>query len=252
MNTPAFTRRLWSERGLINTTDLLVATVATITLAAGVGTAVIGTMDDARYGKAQPDAQAISMAVVTFYKDTGKWPGQAEHAALTGPAKPPVFLVSTGVTDSDLLPISGGTGGTALSTAAAECGPTSLEGFAGSSIAAGTLTTATKFNLNDYLVRKPDESAYPNWKGPYLQAEVLGDPWKRSWIMNLQSMYCAEEIADGAGTTSTQTGGALGYAWVISGGVNATVSTHLTSPRLDPEADDAGTNIGKLLARSSS
>ena len=53
-----FARRFWNERGLINTTDLLVATVATVTLAAGVGSAMIGSMDEARYGKAQPDAGA--------------------------------------------------------------------------------------------------------------------------------------------------------------------------------------------------
>jgi hypothetical protein len=60
------------EDGLINTTDVLVATVATITLAAGVSSAMLGSMDEARYGKAQPDAQALAMAVVNFYTDTGK------------------------------------------------------------------------------------------------------------------------------------------------------------------------------------
>lgn len=39
---------------------LLVATGATVVLAAGVGSAVIGTQDGAKYGKAQPDAQAIT------------------------------------------------------------------------------------------------------------------------------------------------------------------------------------------------
>ena len=246
MITHHFTQRISNEAGLINTTDLLVATVATVTLAAGVSSVLIGSMDDARYGKAQPDAQALSMAIVEFYKDTGKWPGQAEHAALAGDPKPPVFLVTTNPADTTLLPK---VDGTSLSVGAAECGDTSLDGFVGSSISAGTLATATRLNLNDYLVRKPDETAYPAWQGPYMQAEVRTDPWNRAWVLNLQSLYCAETILDAVGTSSAVTGGTLGYAWIVSGGVNRTVSTLFTSPQLDTTADDAGTNIGKMLMR---
>jgi hypothetical protein len=234
------------EDGLINTTDVLVATVATITLAAGVSSAMLGSMDEARYGKAQPDAQALGMAIVEFYKDTGKWPGQAEHAALSGDPKPAAFLVTTDPADTTLLPTSDGT---ALSVGAAECGDTSQHGFVGLSISAGTLETATRFNLNDYLIRKPDETAYPGWQGPYMQAEVRTDPWNRSWVLNLQSLYCAETILDAVGTSSAETGGALGFAWILSGGVNRTITTPLTSAELDRTADDAGTNIGKLLMR---
>jgi hypothetical protein len=243
---PAVVARLKKEDGLINTTDVLVATVATVTLAAGVSSAMLGAMDESRYGKAQPDAQALAMAVVEFYKDTGKWPGQAEHAAITGDTKPPAFLVSAGVTDTEDLPASFES---ALSTATAQCGATSMLGFAGAEISAGDLESGTRLDINDYLVRKPDQDRYPNWQGPYLQEEIGVDPWHRAWVLNLQALYCAEHIPDATGVTSALTGGALGYAWIISGGVNGTISTKLSEAKLDPEADDAGTNIGKLVMR---
>jgi hypothetical protein len=238
--------RLHREDGLINTTDVLVATVATVTLAAGISSSMLGAMDESRYGKAQPDAQALAMAVTEFYKDTGKWPGQAEHAAITGETKPPLFLVSAGVTDLNDLPASHEL---ALSTATALCGGTSLFGFSGATIAAGDLQTATRLDINDYLVRMPDRDRYPDWEGPYLQEEIGTDPWHKGWVLNLQPLYCAEHIVDADGVASALTGGALGYAWIISGGVNGTISTKLTESKLDPQADDAGTNIGKLVMR---
>ena len=238
--------RLMAEDGLINTTDLLVATGATVVLAAGVGSAVIGTLDDAKYGKAQPDGQAIANAMSQFYRDTGKWPGQAEQAAEEDTAKTATLLVST--TDPDFLP---GEYSNAFATAAATCKNNSLQGFVGATIAAGTtLADATLLNVNDYLVRKPDESRYPNWQGPYLQADIKTDPWDKAWVANLQPLYCSELITDASGTGSATTGGALGYAWLISGGANRTVSTDLQAANLDQTGDDAGVNMGKVTTRS--
>ena len=240
--------RLMAEDGLINTTDLLVATGATVVLAAGVGSAVIGTLDDAKYGKAQPDGQAIANAMTQFYRDTGKWPGQAEQAAESGTEKTATVLVST--TDTDFLP---GEYANAFATAAATCKNNSLQGFVGATIAAGTALndeSITKLNMNDYLVRKPDESRYPNWQGPYLQADIKTDPWDKAWVANLQPLYCSELIADASGSGSATTGGALGYSWLLSGGANRTVSSDLQSANLDQTGDDAGVNMGKMTTRS--
>jgi hypothetical protein len=234
------------EDGLINTTDLLVATAATVILAAGIGSNLIGTMDDAKYGKAQPDVQSLATALVQFYEDTGKWPGQAEQEAASAASKPATFLVSTGVTDTEVLPDSESN---AISVGTATCGSDSREGFPGVAIGAGDLTTATRLDVNDYLVRKPDETRYPNWKGPYMQGEIRTDPWDRAWVLNLQPLYCSEVIVDAAGIGSATTAGALGYAWVLSGGMNRTISTLLSSTRLNPNADDAGVNLGKLVKR---
>ncbi len=234
--------RIVKEDGLINTTDLLVATAATVVLAAGVGGAALSTLNDAKYGKAQPDAQAITGAISAFYKDTGKWPGQAEQAAESADAAPTYFLVTT--TTGTLPTALSGT----VSVTAATCENNSLEGFVGRTIVAGTLASATKLDINDFLVRKPDPAKYQNWKGPYLQADIRTDPWDRAWVLNLQPLYCSEKITGGTGANAT-TGGKLGYAWLLSGGTNRTVSTTSVSANLDSTGDDAGVNMGKLLTR---
>ena len=236
-----------AQDGLINTTDLLVATGATVVLAAGVGAAVLGTLDDAKYAKAQPDAQALASAISQFYKDTGKWPGQAEHAAYTetAGAVPSTLLLST--LDDQFEPEALGT---AFSLATADCRNNSLQGFVGKDIAsAANLAAFNTLNINDYLVRKPNAADYPNWQGPYLQADIKTDPWDRAWVANLQPLYCAELIEE-AITGSATTAGDLGYAWLLSGGSNRTISTALTAANLDPTGDDAGVNLGKLLTRA--
>lgn len=245
--------RLMAEDGLINTTDLLVATGATVVLAAGVGSAVIGTLDDAKYGKAQPDAQAIAQAVSQFYKDTGKWPGQAEQAPDTPGTTAPTLLVTT--TETAYEPTNYESALTTTGTAA--CKNNSLQGFVGSSISAAAYPATTELNINDYLVRKPSETAYPNWQGPYLQAELKTDPWDKTWIINLQPLYCSEmvsvAVADDPLTEdvdeSTGSNGNLGYAWILSGGANRTISTSIFSANLDSTGDDAGVNLGKLVTR---
>lgn len=255
---PRLSNAINDSRGLINTTDLLVATAATVILAAGVGSAAISTVSDAKYGKAQPDAQAMGNAITQFYKDTGKWPGQAEHSALAGGSggtTGPLFLVTSTTTSTlpdDAAVDSAGTvteHGALTVAQSAVCANNSGQGFVGVTISAGRLGNATLKNINDYLVRKPADTDYPNWKGPYLQEDIKTDPWDRAWVINLQPLYCSEAIV---GTTSTNDGtaltaGFLGYAWLVSGGANRTITTQLSSTHLDSTGDDAGINLGKLV-----
>jgi hypothetical protein len=238
--------RLLKEDGLINTTDLLVATGATVILAAGVGSAAIGTLDDAKYGKAQPDAQAMAQAISDFYADTGKWPGQAEAEADDGTFVLLVTELTTATvpypdtfdgTDTTLNGLAIGSGNEAT------CENNSLQGLLGHKITAEAFgSDATKYNINDYLVRKPSATNYPNWDGPYLQADIPSDPWSRNWVIHLAPLYCAETV------TSSDTAGKLGYAWILSGGSNRTVSTAFSVAKLDSTGDDTGVNMGKLVA----
>lgn len=257
-------RALRDRRGLINTTDLLVASGATIILAAGVAAASLQGLDQAKLGKAQPDAQALAAAINQFFKDTGKWPGQADHGAGAGPgAVKPLFLVTSGLTGSEFtatgvavpdVPASG-TGSNAFKVTSTSCKGNSLEGFVNATIETGsvdqnatsggaTLSNATLRNINDYLVNKPDNAKYPNWKGPYIQGAITADPWDKAWVINLMPLYCSEDIA-----LAASSGGNLGYGWVLSGGSNRTLTTEFTEAKLDPDGDDAGLALAKLVKR---
>ena len=244
---PRLRRILTDSKGLINTIDLLVATGATVILAAGVGGAAIATLNDAKYGKAQPDAQSLGNAITQFYKDTGTWPGQGEQASWSGAAKPAQFLVTS--TSRAFLPSDFTSDNVStLSVANATCENNSLQGFIGKTITGATLSADNVKNINDYLVRKPNDTLYPNWKGPYIQEDIKTDPWDRAWVMNLQPLYCSENITPPTSTGgSTDTAGHLGYAWLLSGGANRTITTFLTAAHLDASGDDAGVNLGKRV-----
>jgi len=249
--------RIAREDGLINTTDLLVATAATVVLAAGVGGTVLSTLDESKYGKAQPDAQAIGQAIMTFYKDTGRWPGQYEDAASPGSPTLLVTASPTGVINypavaNDGLEWPAFTGSTV-------CGANSGQGwvniapvagsFGSTSGAATDLTSSAGefLNLNDYLVRRPSTTNYPNWDGPYVQ-EITSDPWDRAWVAYLLPLYCAEAVANN-GTAINNGAGYLGYAWLLSGGTNRTITTKATASNLDPLGDDTGVQMGKLTVQ---
>ena len=245
--------RVRKEDGLINTTDLLVATAATVVLAAGVGGAVLSTIDEANYGKAQPDAQAIAQAIMTFYSDTGKWPGQAEHAAAL--SKGVLLATGTGVGGASVFNLpevaNSGLKWEALA-GTTTCGANSGQGFVNAVVtgSASSTTTAaidqgavTVHNINDYLVREPDSTKYPNWGGPYVQ-EISEDPWDRAWVAYLTPLYCSEAV------TATDGSGKLGYAWLFTGGTNRTITTSAQSSNLDANGDDAGVLLGKLSTNS--
>jgi type II secretory pathway pseudopilin PulG len=253
-------RCLQDRRGLINTTDLLVASGATIILAAGIAAASLQGLDQAKLGKAQPDAQAIAAAMQTFFKDTGKWPGQAEVAGSNAPATPtiksPIFLTTdltqaTATSAGAVLPSFGSS--TTFATGQAICQANSGEGIVNATISAAAQPADSSNpgslfrNINDYLVRKPDATKYPNWRGPYLQAEITSDPFGRVWMINAMPLFCAEDVGTGEATA-----GALGFAWILSAGSNRTLTTLLKTARLDDTGDDAGTILGKLVKKSTS
>jgi hypothetical protein len=145
--------------------------------------------------------------------------------------------------------------GSPFSTTAATCSKNSLEGFASGSVTISALAQPTDFssfkNINDYIVRKPSATDYPNWRGPYLQAEISSDPFGRVWLINTMPLYCAETVtADTSSSAGANTAANLGFAWILSAGPNRTLTTALTSAKLDQNGDDAGVNIGKLVAKT--
>jgi len=238
-------RLLHKEDGLINTTDILVATGATVILAAGIAGATLSTLDAANYGKAQPDAQVIANAINEFYQDTGLWPGQKEQSA---DGSETLFLATgawDGTTSTFTLPQVASDG---LISADTNCTDNSGQGFVQGSVkgfASSTtsilLDSTLVLNLNDYLVRNPG-TGYPGWAGPYVQ-EIANDPWDHAWVAYLTPLYCSEDVS-----AASSTGGTLGYAWLLTGGANGTITSRADDSNLDDDGDDAGVNLGKLTS----
>lgn len=190
-------------------------------------------IDEGKRINAQGDAAAIAAAMNRFFRDTTRWPGQAEILKQESAVR---FLVAGKAT----LPI----GAEAIAIGPGTC-TSGLRGVTPNVTSFSTTapSTANSVNVMDFLLRRPSPADYPNWQGPYLTAEINGDPWGRAWVINVIPLFCGE-AADSAAP-----GGALGYAWIFSGGPNRTLQTRFSDARLNPDADDVGVNLSKRVTQ---
>lgn len=212
--------------------EVLLVVVAVVVMSAVVVPSVLRWITDGQVNKAQGDASAVAAAMNRFYQDTSRWPGQVEILKAGSTSR---FLI---IGDPNKAEFPDGAPGISAVTCTG--------GLAGitanvTAFAAAVPSAANTLDIMDFLVRKPEDADYPNWRGPYLSTETRSDPWDRAWIVNVIPLFCRETVTAGA------QGGAAGYAWIVSGGPNRTVQTALTESRLNPEADDVGVNLGKRL-----
>ena len=203
--------------------EITAAVAMTGILAAVAVPVVLDRVSEAKATRAVQETDAISRAMASFQRDTGKWPGQAENTTL---------LVS-----SLSHPLPDG----AVGAVAASGVSISNDLCAGPGVNAvvddGSAASGACGDFNRYLVTRPLGQAYQNWRGPYLD-EVRTDPFDRVYLVNVRPLYRAE----GSGCNTS------GYGWVLSGGPDRALGTRLTDTRLDPVSDDIGRNNGKRVA----
>jgi hypothetical protein len=111
--------------------------------------------------------------------------------------------------------------------------------------AAASPNSVNTLDVTDLLQVPPPAADYPNWKGPYLAADIEGDPWDSVYVINIIPMFCGEPVS------AAEPGGDLGYAWVMSGGPNRTIQTPFTATRVLAGSDDAGVALSKRVVQGS-
>jgi len=221
------------------------AVVAMTSIVAAVALPVaLDRIENAKQARAANEVISVANALMRFFENTGRWPGEAEIRR----AGSQICFLQTGVPATDpnqgtllpdmsQLPVSRTTG-TRLIDA---------RDFLGRSC--DTISTLSVLNINDFLVRKPSEVEYPNWAGPYMEP-IASDPWDRAYVINVLPLIFATSIADpGAGKVS-DTGGKLGYGWVLSVGPDRLAQTPLDAAQLAAGSDDLGKNIGTRIVKS--
>ena len=218
--------------------EIIVAVAAAVILAAVLTPMAFNYIDESRIARAYADAATVSSAMARFFQDTKKWPGQVE--VLEGPGTR--FLTIGDATAASLPTLSGSIGISAATCADGLTGVTPNV----TEFAPATPNTVNTLNVVDLLQVPPPASDYPNWKGPYLAADLEADPWGSVYVINVIPLFCGEVV------TTAAPGGSLGFAWILSAGPNRTLQTPFTANRVAIDADDAGVPLSKRVVQSGS
>ncbi len=203
--------------------EIVIAVAIVAIFAAAMSPMVFRHLEDAKVGKAQNETEVIATAILSYFKDVGKWP----------------------ITNAD------GPSGAALDRVVSS---STLATGAGSGAASGARnwgTYGTSKNLGDYLYyNNPDNDSSadgdganennqdwpttgPNsWKGPYIDSYDLTDPWGNAYIVNAR--YFPGRYA---GTVRHK-------VFVLSAGPNGTWETgYSDATSEDIQGDDVGSLI---------
>lgn len=229
MNRPTPPSRTASGFSLI---ELVVVVAALVLLSSVIAPQLFRWIDDSRTARAASDSAAVGAAMSRFFDDTKRWPGQVE---ILNPGSIVRFLTVGDPTPTNFPLLSGSIG---ISTA------TCAEGLSGvkpnvTTFVSATPSAANTLNINSLLVVPPPAADYPNWKGPYLSVDLSSDPWDAVYVINVIPLFCGETVGASAPA------GALGYAWIISGGPNRTIQTPFTSTQPNADSDDVGIPLSK-------
>jgi len=213
------------------------AVVAMTAIVAAVAIPVaIDRIEDAKASKVANEAITISNGMMKFFEQTGRWPGEAE---IRTPGSTACYL-QTGVPSAD--PTKG-----TLVPDARNLGLIDARDFIGRTC--DTITPENTLNVNDFLVNKPSVAAYPNWRGPYMEP-IASDPWDRAYVVNVLPLVFANAVEDPGFGKFAETGGKLGFAWIMSVGPDRLLQTPFTSAQLAATSDDIGKNLGKRIESS--
>jgi prepilin-type N-terminal cleavage/methylation domain-containing protein len=204
--------------------EIVIAVAIVAVFAAAISPMVFRHLEDAKVSKAQNETETIASAILSYYKDVGKWPVTSANG--------PTGNGITRVVSSTKVPTGAGTG--------AASGATNWGAY------------GTAKDLGDYLYyNNPDDDSSatgsgadqngqdwpttgPNaWRGPYLDSYEILDPWGNAYVVN--SRY----FPGGA-----YTGTVRHRVFVLSAGSNGVWETGFADATTEEvQGDDIGTVV---------
>lgn len=236
-----------NERGItiIETTVIL----SVLFILAGVMSPIVGeSVATARAVKAKNDASMIAMGLINLQKDLGgdalSYGGAAALtsaltttvAPSTSPARLPDVLASDGqapdIDETEETPVLD-----AALTLFARPGQRSdgndrqvsphVEVRRKWREGVDSLDAHLRSNKRGYRFRRPGE--YGGWNGPYVSAEIKGDPWGNQYVINSRWF-------DGGITAADRQGRTRRAVFVVSAGGNGVIETPFEQPINDAVA----------------
>jgi type II secretory pathway pseudopilin PulG len=204
--------------------EITAAVAMTGILAAVAVPIVLDRVEDAKVARSGLETDTIAKAMEAFKRDTGVYPGELEKLILLV-SDPNSSTLTDAVTPS-------------IGALKLTCTPF----VAGTPAVGGTPAVASTGNcadMNTFLVTKPGDTGYTNWRGPYMDP-IIKDQFGRAYTVNVRPLYLAE-----AGAQNT-----TGFGWVLSAGADRTLQANLTDTKLSDTSDDIGKNLGKKVTLS--
>lgn len=204
--------------------EIVIAVAIVAVFAAAISPMVFRHLEDAKISKAQSESETISTAILSYYKDVGKWPVTSANG--------PAGNATARVLSSTVVATTAGTG--------ADAGAASWGSYGTSKPLGDYLfynnpdddTSATGTNANQANQDWPTTGAGA-WRGPYLDSYYVKDPWGNAYVVN--SRYFP-----GGGYTGTVRHRVL----VISAGPNGTWETAFNDGTTEElKGDDIGTTV---------
>ena len=225
------------ERGITIIETTVILSVLFI-LAGAMAPIVSESVNTARAVKARNDASMIAMGLVNLQKDLG---GDALSfggaVAVVGRSLAlPNMLASEGadpevdgaddvVETAIALPILAAPGQqTAAMSGRARRGALRAERRKWRETRAEALDDHLRTNRHGYRYRRPGE--YGGWNGPYVSAQIAGDPWGKKYMINSQFLDGSASVADADGNPRKA-------VFVISAGADGVIDTPFEQPIVD-------------------
>jgi type II secretory pathway pseudopilin PulG len=230
---------LQSERGITILETTVILSVLFI-LAGAMSPIVSESVNTARAVKAKNDASMIAMGLINLQKDVGADALNIGGAAVAGaaPSLPDLLASQGGAPETEDAPTSE-SDATPMVPLLAAPGHSGVSLTAGARVAmraerrrwrdtpAGSLDDHLMNNRRGYRFRRSGE--YGGWNGPYVSAEVKGDPWGRQFLINSQWL-------DGGSTTADAEGRIRRAVFVVSPGADGVVDTPFEQTIVDARA----------------
>jgi type II secretory pathway pseudopilin PulG len=234
--------RLRSQRGMTIIETTVVLSVMFI-LAGAMSPIVSESVTTARAVKAKNDASMIAMGLINLEKDLGGDALSLSNVASAGAqdVNLPEVLASDGTAPAteEVATDSGGLSLASLFSRGSDEAPArrldarmlrqrrSWIEKSRSSMGDHLVT-----NRHGYRFRRPGE--YGGWNGPYVSADIKGDPWGNQFLIN-------SEWLDGGTTAADANGNARRAVFVVSAGSDGVIQTPFDQPITDARA--AGDDI---------
>jgi type II secretory pathway pseudopilin PulG len=234
-----------SQRGITIIETTVILSVLFI-LAGAMAPIVSESVNTARAVKARNDASMIAMGLINLQKDVGGDAlsyGGAIASLAQGFALPDVLASRGAVPEVDevaeaaiSLTVLVAPGDREATSRRAQRAALRAQRRKWRESRTAALDDHLRTNRRGYRYRRPGE--YGGWNGPYVSAEIQGDPWGKQYMINSQFL-------DGSASAADADGNPRRAVFVVSAGADGIIDTPFEQPIVDARAygDDIAIRI---------